>query len=90
METLESMESKESMGSHGVHGMEAMESDESMESMECQPAIHPISQPANISGPEQKGLWGQVSVSGAGREGCQHLEAKREVFWGEVSGSGLE
>ena len=60
---------------HGIHGL---------------PTSHPSNQPAS------QHLWARaesfvgpgIGVGvGSGREGSQHLEAKREVFWGEVLGS---
>ena len=33
--------------------------------------------------------WSTGVGFGSGSEGCQHLEAKRKVFGGEVLGSGL-
>ena len=65
-----------------------MESSESMESMDCQAAIHPISQPASIFGPEQKALWGQVSVSGSVRakKEASISTLKGRFFGGEVLG----
>ena len=61
---------------HGTHGLESMESN-GMHGVHGKPARQP-----SFVGP---GVGVGVVV---GREGCQHLGAEREVFWGEVLGSG--
>ena len=81
MESLESMESMETKGSmesiQGIHGIHGIQGIHGMHGVHGKPARQP-----SFVGP---GVGVGVVV---GREGCQHLGAEREVFWGEVLGSG--